>query len=78
MQTAGLVTRTRTDNDIAVTSSVNITPEIVIETYYHELAHIVFDAIGEEELSDNEKLINMIGKAFLEIYLSSRYEKPTE
>lgn len=52
----------------------NLTDEKVVETFYHELVHIIFDSMGEESLSENEKLVNMIAKALLEIYLSSEYE----
>ena len=55
--------------------SVEITDEVLIETFYHELSHIIFDALGEYELSQNEKLVNMIGKAMLEVYLSAAYEE---
>lgn len=54
---------------------VDITDEVIVETFYHELSHIILDAIGEEKLSHNEKLVNMMGKALLEIYLYSVYEK---
>jgi hypothetical protein len=53
----------------------DITDECIVETFYHELMHIILDAIGEESLSKNEKLINMCGKALLEVYLSSTYEE---
>jgi len=46
-----------------------------VETYYHELMHIILDALGREALSRDEALVNMLGKAFLEIYLSSKYEQ---
>jgi hypothetical protein len=54
---------------------VELTDEVIIETFYHELSHIILDAIGEEKLSHNEKLVNMIGKSLLEIYLTSKFEK---
>lgn len=55
--------------------SVVITGEVLLETFYHELCHIIFDALGEYELSMNEKLVNMMGKSFLEVYLSANYEE---
>lgn len=57
---------------------VKITENAVIETYFHEVTHIILDALGEEELSQNEKFVNMMGKAWLEIYLSSVYEKDSK
>lgn len=55
-----------------------ITDEVVVETFYHEMTHIILDAIGETKLSENETLVNMFGKAWLEIYLSSTYEKDSQ
>ncbi len=55
-----------------------ITDEAVVETFYHEMIHIIFDALGETKLSENEALVNMMGKAWLEIYLSSTYEKDSK
>lgn len=55
--------------------AVVITSEVLLETFYHELCHIIFDALGEYELSTNEKLVNMLGKSFLEVYLSSNYNE---
>jgi hypothetical protein len=54
---------------------IEVSKEIVIETFYHELFHIILDSIGESELSANEKFVNLIGKSMLEVYLSSEYEK---
>jgi hypothetical protein len=47
----------------------------VIETFFHEITHIILDAMGEDLASENEKLVNIMGKAWLEIYLSLKYEK---
>jgi hypothetical protein len=52
-----------------------MTAESFVETYYHELMHIILDAMGEENLSKKESFVNMLGKALLEIYLSSKYEQ---
>ena len=59
----------------AKTISIEITDEVIIETFYHELCHIILDALGEEKLSHNERFVNMMGKSFLEIYLSANYEE---
>lgn len=55
--------------------SIDVTHAMVTETYYHELMHIIFDAIGEDKLAGNERLVNMLGKALLEIYLTSNYDE---
>ena len=54
---------------------VKVTDEVMIETFYHELIHIILYALGEDDLSEKEKFVNMLGKAMLEIYLSSKYEE---
>jgi hypothetical protein len=54
---------------------LTITDETVIETFFHEITHIILDAMGEDSMSENEKLVNIMGKAWLEIYLSLKYEK---
>jgi hypothetical protein len=59
-------------------TSIEITDEVILETFYHELTHIIFDALGEYKLSQKERLVNMIGKAMLEVYLSSAYEEETK
>jgi len=57
------------------TSKIQITDETITETFFHEIMHIVLDALGEEQLSKKEPFVNMMGKALLEIYLSSKYEQ---
>ena len=52
----------------------DLTDEVIIETFYHELTHAILEALGESGLSENEALVNMIGKALLEIYLTSKIE----
>lgn len=79
LQDVGVVTRKYEENGKTVETVMTITEQMVIETFFHEVMHIIFDAMGEEELSENEKLVNILGKAWLEIYLSSTYhEKDSE
>jgi hypothetical protein len=61
-----------------VESKIVITPETIAETFFHEVLHIILDATGEEDLSLNERFVNITGKALLEIYLSSVYEKESK
>jgi predicted oxidoreductase len=51
----------------------DITDEMIVETFYHELVHIILDSVGHAKLSKNEILVNIMAKAFLEIYLNSEY-----
>ena len=39
-----------------------ITEETMIETFFHEVVHIILDSTGELKLSQNEKFVNMMGK----------------
>ena len=57
------------------TGEAQITEEDVVETFFHEVIHAVLDGMGEDTLSENEKFVNMMGKALLEVYLSSVYEE---
>lgn len=47
--------------------SVNITEEDFVETYFHELVHIILDAMGEHKLCANEKFVSLMGKCLMEI-----------
>jgi hypothetical protein len=51
----------------------DITDEMIVETFYHELVHIILDSVGQTKLSENEILVNIMAKALLEIYLNSEY-----
>lgn len=51
--------------------SFDLTDEMLIETFFHEVFHIILDAVGQNELSENEMFVNIVGKALLEIYLTS-------
>lgn len=75
LQRKKTVTKQNVDETTKETTSVtfDLTDEVIIETFYHELTHLILDALGESEFSENEALVNMIGKASLEIYLSSIY-----
>ncbi len=75
LQKLGPVTTHYEEDGVKKTTTIQITDEILIETFYHELMHIILDALGETELSQNEKLVNMLGKSLLEVYLSSAYEE---
>ena len=75
LQNIGVITKMYEEDGKMVESKIVITPEIMAETFFHEVLHIILDATGEEDLSLNERFVNITGKALLEIYLSSVYEK---
>lgn len=56
------------------TLEFEVTDELAVESFFHELSHAILDAIEENDLSVNEKLVGLMGKALLEIYLYSEYE----
>lgn len=48
-------------------------PKSSIEkTFFHELLHMFFDAIGEKELSDNERLVDSLS-LLLHQYIKENY-----
>ena len=75
IQDLGEVTKRYKEDGKMVERKLIITEETMIETFFHEVVHIILDSTGELNLSQNEKFVNMMGKAWLEIYLSSVYEK---
>lgn len=75
IQDVGTVIRRHEEDGKQVETPIVITEETIIETFFHEITHIILDATGDNELSENEKFVNLMGKAWLEIYLSSVYEK---
>lgn len=78
LQNVGEVVRRYIDDGKINETRIQITHETLVETFFHEIVHIILDASNETELSENEKFVNIMGKAWLEIYLSSKYEKDSE
>lgn len=78
LQNIGVVSKSYEEDGKMVEYKIIITPETVAETFFHEVLHIALDATGEEELSLNERFVNITGKALLEIYLSSHYEQTSK
>ena len=75
IQDLGEVTKKYEEDGKMVERKLIITEETMIETFFHEVVHIILDATGESEMTENERFVNIMGKACLEIYLSSVYEK---
>lgn len=78
LQNVGEVIRRYEEDGKVYETKVQITHETLAETFFHEVVHIILDASNETELSENEKFVNIMGKAWLEIYLSSTYEKDSK
>jgi hypothetical protein len=49
----------------------DLTDEMLVETFFHEVIHIILSAVGQNELSENEMFVNIVAKAVLEVYLTS-------
>ncbi len=43
-------------------SGEKIDKDVIIDTFYHEKFHAILDAMGEPELSGNEKFVNLVSK----------------
>lgn len=57
-----------------IKSKLNITEEDQIETFFHELMHIVLHSMGQHRLYKNETFVSLIGKCLLEIEKTKKYE----
>ncbi len=63
-------------NEITVQNNIkgsNIMESRQEQTYFHELVHCIFDQIGEDELCNNEKLVDMFSQALHQALTSSKY-----
>lgn len=78
IQDVGKIKRIHEEDGKKIEVEIEITENTVLETFFHEVTHIIYDAIGDTDLSSNETLVNITGKAWLEIYLSTVYEKTSE
>lgn len=65
LQKIGMVNRIdkKTKNII---DTIEITEEDFIETFFHELTHVILYNIGEEKLFSDEKFVGLMGKCFME------------
>lgn len=46
----------------------------IIDTFYHEKIHMILDAMNEEELSSNEKFVDIFAKLLRQADETSEYE----
>lgn len=47
--------------------------ETIEQTYYHELVHAITESIGYMKLSENEHLVDLIGKCLHQISKTSKF-----
>lgn len=78
LQDVGKAMRRYEEDGKTYDTEIEITENTLIETFFHEVTHIILDATGEDSLSENEKFVNIVAKSMLEIYLSSVYEKESK
>jgi len=45
-----------------------------VETYFHEVVHWIFNLLEREDLNEDEKLIEQMGKLLAQAALTARYE----
>ena len=54
-----------TDSQISICNKykgMKVNKSAVIDTFYHEKIHIILDAMGEHELSQNEKFVEVFAR----------------
>lgn len=64
-------------NKIEIAKTVNnktiLNDEQQEQAYFHELVHCILDNVGEPNLSDNEVLVDKLGKALHQVMKTSQY-----
>lgn len=59
---------------LASTVGVDLLPNFkILETYYHEKIHFILEAMGEKELRNNEKFVDLFARLLLQTDLTSKY-----
>lgn len=49
-----------------IIDTVEITPDDFMETFFHELTHVILYSMGEERLFSNERFVGLMGRCFME------------
>lgn len=52
---------------------VDVTEDEQIDTFFHEMAHAVFHALGHTKLGQDEKIASMLGSACHQIWKSLKF-----
>lgn len=60
-------------NKIRLANAKDQADSILHQTLWHEMVHAVLDRLGEDELSNNEKLVDLLGQAFYQINITAKY-----
>jgi len=51
----------------------DLSPDRVLDTYYHEKVHLILDSMGEADLSKNEKFVEIFSKLLRQSDITSEY-----
>jgi len=52
----------------------NRTPDYMLVTFYHEVAHAILDVWGRPEDSSNEQLVDVIGQGLMQFAKTAKYK----
>ncbi len=58
--------------------TVNITEEDFVETFFHELTHVILYNMGEDKLFADEKFVGLMGRCFMEALKNFKIENIEE
>ena len=64
LQQVGSVTRL--DRKTKKTDTVVITDEDLLDTFYHELVHVILYSMGEYKLHNDERFVGLMGRCLME------------
>ena len=74
----GILGQARFVEDLIVlqrpTKENGITEKQLILTLYHEIFHMILNAMGEKELSANERLVDLLANLWLQMEQTSEFE----
>lgn len=51
----------------------DLSPDRILDTYYHEKVHLILDSMGETDLSKNEKFVEIFSKLLRQSDITSEY-----
>ena len=50
----------------------DVTPSFQMQTFWHEVTHAILDNIGSEDLSEDEKLVDLMGQCIHQVLRTKR------
>ena len=58
--------------ELQSTKHGNVTPSFQMQTFWHEVTHAILDNIGSEDLSSDEKFVDLFGQCIHQILKTKR------